>query len=61
MKVSISIYNAVGQLVESLVNKNQKAGSHSVIWDASSISSGLYFYRIEAGEYAESKKCLLLK
>jgi hypothetical protein len=59
--VLIKIYNIFGQLVETVVNDYKTAGYHSVLWNASNISSGLYFYRIEAGEYTETKKCLILK
>lgn len=59
--VNLSIYNVSGQLVETLANENKDAGYHSVQWDASGVSSGLYFYRIKVGEYSSTKKCLLLK
>ncbi len=61
MNVSISIYNPVGQLVETLIDENKKAGSHSVNWNGNNVSSGLYFYYIEAGKFKETKKMLLLK
>ncbi|NQU35430.1 MAG: T9SS type A sorting domain-containing protein [Bacteroidetes bacterium] len=59
--VNLSIYNVTGQLVETLVNEHKNVGYHSVIWNASGVGSGLYFYRIEAGDYSETKKCLILK
>ncbi|MCH8068519.1 MAG: T9SS type A sorting domain-containing protein [Candidatus Marinimicrobia bacterium] len=59
--VNLSIYNVTGQLVETMVSEYKDVGYHSVIWDASGVGSGLYFYRIEAGEYTETKKCLILK
>lgn len=59
--VNISMYNVSGQLVENLVSEYKIVGYHSVIWNASGVSSGLYFYRIKAGEYKETKKCLILK
>jgi hypothetical protein len=60
-QVSLSIYNIFGQLVETLINDYRSPGYHSVLWNASNVSSGLYFYRIEAGEYTETRKCLILK
>jgi parallel beta-helix repeat protein len=60
-QVSLKIYNIFGQLVETVVNDYKTAGYHSVLWNASNVSSGLYFYRIEAGEYTETRKCLILK
>jgi hypothetical protein len=59
--VSIKIYNIFGQLVETVVNDYKTAGYHSVLWNAINVSSGLYFYRIEACEYTETKKCQFLK
>lgn len=59
--LNLSIYNIAGQLVETLVNEYKDMGSYSVIWNASDIGSGLYFYRIKAGEYTETKKCVILK
>lgn len=59
--VNLSIYNVAGQLVETMVSEYKNVGYHSVIWNASGIGSGLYFYRIEAGDYMETKKCLILK
>jgi len=59
--VQLSIYNITGQLIETLVNGHNNAGYHTVLWNASEVGSGLYFYRIEAGEYTETKKCLILK
>jgi hypothetical protein len=59
--VNLSVYNITGQRVETLVNGRKNAGFYSLRWDASGVGSGLYFYRIEAGEYVETKKCLILK
>ena len=59
--VTLRIYNITGQLIETLVNGHNNAGYHTVLWNASEVGSGLYFYKIEAGEYTETKKCLILK
>ena len=59
--VDLSIYNLLGQKVATLVNKRQQAGSHQVEWDASGFASGIYYYRIEAGEFVEVKKMILLR
>ncbi len=59
--VKLSIYNITGQLIETLVNGHNNAGYHTVLWNANEVGSGLYFYRIEAGKYTETKKCLILK
>ena len=65
-KVSIQIYNALGQRVRTLVSKEQEAGYYETIWDAtnefgSKVGSGVYFYRINAGEFNAVKKMILLK
>lgn len=59
--VKLTIYNIVGQLVETLVNEYKNTGYYSVQWNAGTAASGLYFYRIRAGDYSAVKKCLILK
>lgn len=59
--VTIDIYNILGRRIETLVQGEQPAGYHQVIWVAADKPSGLYFYRIQAGEYAETRKMVLLK
>jgi L-ascorbate metabolism protein UlaG (beta-lactamase superfamily) len=59
--VSVKIYNAIGQEVASLVNSTQPAGTYSVEWQANDFPSGVYFYRIETGECAATKKLILLR
>jgi parallel beta-helix repeat protein len=59
--VIIEIYDILGRRAATFVQEKQQAGRHSVVWDAGGYSSGMYFYRIQAGEYSETKKMLLLK
>ncbi len=59
--VKVSIYDVRGKLVETLVNEQKDRGSHLVVWDAGGLSSGIYIYKIEAGEYSEVNKCLLVR
>jgi len=59
--VNISIYDITGRLVETLVNENAQPGYYSFEWDASKFSSGVYIYRIKAGGFSATCKCLLLK
>lgn len=59
--VVLKVYDLLGRLVKTLVNETQNAGSHSVIFNGSSIPSGVYFYTLEAGTYHDAKKLLLLK
>lgn len=60
--VTISIYNVLGQEVLTLVDKDMVAGNHTTQWDAAATNaSGLYFYRIQADDFSETKKMMMLK
>ena len=59
--VELSIYNLTGQKVATLVQVTQRAGFHQVEWDASGFASGVYYYHLEAGEFREVKKMVLLR
>ncbi len=59
--VIIEIFDILGQKVETLIQGEQPAGYYHVVWDAKYRSSGVYFYRIQAGEYSQARKMLLLK
>jgi len=64
--VTLDIYNIKGQLVRSLVNGFYKEGTHNVIWNGTdnkgeAVSSGVYFYRLNVGEFSAVKKMLLMK
>ncbi|MEZ5195224.1 MAG: T9SS type A sorting domain-containing protein [Bacteroidales bacterium] len=57
--VELTVFDITGQVVKTLVNKTQNPGSHSVKWDVSNELSGMYFYKIKAGNFTEVKKCVL--
>ena len=64
--VSINIYDLTGKRVKSLVNTNQDAGYRSIYWNATNdlgqpVSAGMYIYTIQAGEFRQTKKMVLLK
>jgi hypothetical protein len=61
-KVKLNVYNVLGNEVATLVNNEMNAGSHSVTFNAADLSSGVYYYRIEAeGKFVETKQMILLK
>jgi hypothetical protein len=60
-QVSLKIFDVLGREVETLVNQNQKAGSYAVNFNASKLASGVYIYRIEAGDFVKSMKMMLIK
>jgi len=59
--VTLKIYDTLGEEVATLVSENFSPGRYKVQWDGSRFASGIYFYRLQAGEFAETKKLLLLK
>ena len=57
----ITIYNILGAQVATLVDRQQAAGRYTVRFDGLQLGSGTYFYRIDAGEFHQTKKMLLIK
>ena len=60
-RVAVRVYNILGQVVATLVDGTQNAGTYDVSFNASALSSGVYFYRIESGSFEAVKKMMLLK
>ncbi|MFA4923080.1 MAG: T9SS type A sorting domain-containing protein, partial [Ignavibacteriaceae bacterium] len=60
-KVTLKVYNNVGELVATLVNEVQSVGVHKVTFNAGRLASGVYFYKIEAGAFSQTKKLILMK
>ena len=65
-KVSLKIYNVAGQLVRTLVNETMVAGIHTVTWDGinsngEKVASGIYFYKLNAGDYSKTMKMVMTK
>ena len=61
VRVTLKIYNALGQCLACLVDATQEAGSHEVIFGGASLPSGVCFYRLQAGEYTCTKRLLILR
>jgi hypothetical protein len=60
-EVTLDIYDILGRKVQTLYNGHEPAGSHSIVWNADGFSSGMYFYKITAGEFNGSGKMMLIK
>ncbi|MEJ2194591.1 MAG: T9SS type A sorting domain-containing protein [Ignavibacteriaceae bacterium] len=58
---TLSIYNLLGQKVETLVEEELPLGTHQITLDASTLSSGVYFYKLQSGQHSSVKKMMLLK
>jgi len=64
--VKLSIYNVKGQVVKTLINSQQEAGRHSVVWNGdddylNKVASGIYFYRLETSAGRQTKRMILMK
>ncbi|MDR9410594.1 MAG: T9SS type A sorting domain-containing protein, partial [Balneolaceae bacterium] len=59
--VTIEVYNVTGQLVATLVNETRNAGYHNVTFDGTRLASGLYIYRMQAGNFVQIKKMMMIK
>lgn len=59
--VHLKVYNVLGQEVARLVDEPKTVGRHRLIWDASALASGVYFYKIRAGSFTDTKKLLLIR
>ncbi len=65
-KVKLEVYNVLGQHIKTLIDEEQTAGQYEVVWDSnnqngSRVASGVYFYRLKADSFIQSKKMILLK
>ena len=59
--ITLTVFNTLGQIVRELVNGELRAGYHEVQFDAAGLTSGVYFYRMRAGDFVETKRLLLLR
>lgn len=61
LNVKISVYDVLGQKIKEILDENKEAGIYTINFDGSELSSGIYFYRIDAGKYSDVKKMILIK
>jgi len=59
--VKLTVFNALGQQVDLLVNERKSAGRHTVSFDASTLPSGVYFYKLQTGSFTQTKSMMLIK
>lgn len=59
--VTLKLFNTLGQEVKTLLNQNMESGVHTINFDASELNSGIYFYRLDAGQFSEVRKMTLIK
>ena len=59
--VTLKVFDLLGREVSLLVNKEQSAGNYEVEFNGSALTSGIYFYRLQANEYVETKKMVIIK
>lgn len=59
--VSLKIFNTLGEEIETLVNIEKSIGTYKLTWNAANHPSGVYFYRLQAGSFFETKKMILSK
>ena len=59
--VKLKVYDILGKEVANLVDAQKEAGRYEILFDASSLASGIYFYRLQAGDFVQTRKMILLK
>jgi len=60
-KVTLTVYDALGKFITTLVNENQEAGNYSVNFNSTGLSNGMYFYKMQSDNFVKTNKMLLLK
>jgi len=60
-RVQITVYNTEGEVIEKLIDEEKKSGTYELNWNAANLPSGVYFYRLQAGDFVQTRKMILLK
>ena len=60
-QVNLTIYNSLGQEIKKLVSEEKRKGNYEVVFNASNLPSGIYFYKLQTGSFVETKKMMLVK
>ena len=59
--ITLKIYNVLGQQVETLISEKLTTGSYKYTWNAGHLASGIYYYKIQAGSFVQTRKLILMK
>ncbi len=59
--VTLKIFNTLGEEIETLVSEEKPVGTYELNWNAANLPSGVYFYRLQAGDFVQTRKMILLK
>ena len=59
--VTLKVYDVLGREVQTLINEDKPAGSYTIKFDVGSLPSGVYFYRLQAGSFTQTKKLVVVK
>ena len=59
--VTLTVYNSLGEAVRELVDEVKEAGTYEIVFVAGMLTSGIYFYKLSAGEFQQTKKLILMK
>ena len=59
--VTIKVYDVLGNEIATLVNEEKSAGNYELVFNATELSSGIYFYKLQSGSFVETKKMILIK
>jgi hypothetical protein len=60
-RVVIKVFDILGNEIETLVNEEKSIGTYKIYWNAANLPSGVYFYRLQAGDFVQTKKMILIK